>query len=74
MAKLGKPIPELSEFIPLIKEKVGFIFTNESVQSLRPRVEANKVAAPARAGFPAPIDYVIPAGPTVSILFIIIFI
>jgi len=48
----------------LIKEKVGFIFTDEPVFSLRVRVEANKVAAPARAGFPAPIDYTIPAGPT----------
>ncbi len=68
LRKLGKPIPELVEFISLIRDKVGFVFTNEPVQSLRPRIEANKVAAPARAGFPAPIDYTIPAGPTVIIL------
>jgi len=43
---------------------VGFVFTNEPVFDLKPRVESNKVAAAARPGTIAPIDVIIPAGPT----------
>jgi len=47
-----------------LEYKVGFIFTNEPVFELKPRVESNKVAAAARPGSVAPIDVVIPPGPT----------
>jgi len=40
------------------------IFSNESVFSLKPIIEKNKVEAPAKVGVISPIDVVIPPGPT----------
>jgi len=54
----------LNELLGQLVQKVGFIFTNEPVFELKPRVEANKVSAAARPGTVAPIDVVIPPGPT----------
>lgn len=61
---LGGPIPELQSVIPLIKEKVGLIFTDESVFELKPKLEANKIQAAAKLGAFAPIDVIIPPGST----------
>lgn len=57
-------IPELESLLPLIKLKVGFIFTDVPVFEMKNVVESYKVAAPARVGMVSPIDVVIPPGPT----------
>lgn len=36
-------IPELDSLLPLIKEKVGFIFSETPVFTLKPIIESNKV-------------------------------
>jgi len=48
----------------LCKGKVGLIFSDAPVFELRPLVESNKVPTAARVGSLAPIDVVIPPGPT----------
>ena len=55
---------ELKELLPLLTGKIGLVFTNEPVFELKPRIEANKVAASARAGTISPIDVIVPPGPT----------
>jgi len=64
LKKFGSPIPELKELLTMLNGKIGMIFTNEPVFELKPKVEANKVPAAARAGTISPIDVVIPPGPT----------
>lgn len=54
----------LENVIPLLKGNVGFVFTNKDLNQIRELVEGNKVPAPARVGAIAPVDVVIPAGPT----------
>jgi large subunit ribosomal protein LP0 len=54
----------LEEMIPLLKGNVGFIFTDGDLNEIRTIIESNRVPAPARVGAVAPIDVVIPAGPT----------
>lgn len=54
----------LENVIPLLKGNVGFVFTNGDLNEIREVVEGNKVPAPARVGSIAPVDVVIPAGPT----------
>lgn len=60
----NKAVPELEALLPLVKEKVGFVFTNQPVFELKPLIEANKVSAPAKVGIVSPIDVIIPPGPT----------
>jgi len=50
--------------LPHVKGNVGFIFTNNDLKTIRDKILANKVAAPARAGAVAPLDVYIPAGNT----------
>jgi len=64
LKKFGSPIPELKELLTMLNGKIGLIFTNEPVFELKPKVEANKVPAAARAGTVSQIDVVIPPGPT----------
>lgn len=64
MKKFGAPKPELKELLNWLHGKVGLIFTNEPIFELKPKVEANKVPAAARAGTVAPLDVIIPPGPT----------
>ncbi|KAJ0406893.1 hypothetical protein ATCC90586_001474 [Pythium insidiosum] len=54
----------LENMIPLIKGNIGFVFTNADLNEVREVIESNKVPAPARVGSIAPVDVVIPAGPT----------
>eukprot|EP00825_Cyclidium_porcatum_P024460 TRINITY_DN2687_c0_g1_i1.p1 TRINITY_DN2687_c0_g1~~TRINITY_DN2687_c0_g1_i1.p1 ORF type:complete len:329 (+),score=95.42 TRINITY_DN2687_c0_g1_i1:286-1272(+) len=61
---LGKPLPEIGRLSELLRGKVGLIFTDEAIFDLKPRIEANKVAAAAKVGVIAPIDVIIPPGPT----------
>lgn len=59
----GHPFETL---MPLIKGNIGFVFTNADLADVRDILEANRVPAPARVGALAPVDVVVPAGPTDS--------
>jgi len=59
-----QPVEDLNALTVLLKGKIGFIFTDEPIFELKPRVEANKVSAPAKVGVFAPINVIIPPGPT----------
>jgi len=56
--------PEYERLLPHVKGNVGFVFTNGDLKTIRDKILANKVAAPARAGAVAPADVFIPAGNT----------
>jgi len=56
--------PEYERLLPYVKGNVGFVFTNADLKTIRDKILANKVAAPARAGAVAPLDVYIPAGNT----------
>jgi len=43
-------VPELDTLLPMLKDKVGFIFTDRPVFELKPIIEKNKVSAPAKVG------------------------
>jgi large subunit ribosomal protein LP0 len=57
----GHPIGVLAESL---RGNVGFVFTNADLGKVRDKILANRVPAPARVGAVAPIDVVVPAGPT----------
>ena len=59
----GHPFETL---MPLIRGNIGFVFTNADLADVRDILEANRVPAPARVGALAPVDVVVPAGPTDS--------
>jgi large subunit ribosomal protein LP0 len=54
----------LEQIIPLLKGNVGFVFTNKDLSKVREVIDTNKVPAPARVGAIAPIDVIVPPGPT----------
>ncbi|KAI9053347.1 hypothetical protein LZ554_002306 [Drepanopeziza brunnea f. sp. 'monogermtubi'] len=56
--------PEYERLLPFVKGNVGFVFTNGDLKTVRDKILANKVAAPARAGAVAPDDVYVPAGNT----------
>ncbi|EHY60264.1 Large ribosomal subunit protein uL10 [Exophiala dermatitidis] len=56
--------PEYERLLPHVKGNVGFIFTNGDLKTIRDKILANRVAAPARAGAIAPGDVYVPAGNT----------
>jgi len=56
--------PAWESLIPYIYGNIGFIFTNGDLNALRQIVTQNKVPASAKTGVVAPIDVVIPPGPT----------
>jgi len=56
--------PQLESLMPYVFGNIGFVFTNGDLNALRQIVTANKVPAGAKSGVIAPIDVVIPPGPT----------
>jgi len=56
--------PEYERLLPFVRGNVGFVFTNGDLKTIRDKILANKVAAPARAGAVAPADVYVPAGNT----------
>lgn len=56
--------PDYEKLLPHVKGNIGFVFTNGDLKSIRDKILANKVAAPARAGAVAPADVWVPAGNT----------
>lgn len=57
----GHPYQNL---IQVLKGNVGFVFTNGDLSTIKGVIESNKVPAPAKVGGIAPIDVIVPAGPT----------
>eukprot|EP00903_Cladosiphon_okamuranus_P016998 g15667.t1 len=57
----GHPLEQL---LPKVVGNVGFIFTNGELGDIRDVIEAHRVPAPARVGSIAPIDVMVPPGPT----------
>jgi len=56
--------PEYERLMPHVKGNVGFVFTNADLDTIRQKILAEKVAAPAKAGAVAPDDVFVPAGNT----------
>jgi large subunit ribosomal protein LP0 len=50
--------------LPLIRGNVGFIFTDAEMKVVGDLIDSNRVPAPARVGAIAPVDVIIPPGPT----------
>jgi len=57
-------VPQIEKLLQCCKGKVGFIFSDASVSDLKPIIEGNKIPAPAKVGTFAPLEVVIPPGPT----------
>jgi len=53
--------PNLEKLLPHIFENIGFVFTKQDLSFIRDKIQANKVAAPAKAGAIAPCDVTLPA-------------
>jgi large subunit ribosomal protein LP0 len=56
--------PGMIELLPKIVGNMGFLFTNGDLNKLRKSVESFKMPASAKAGVLAPVDVIVPAGPT----------
>jgi len=56
--------PKLETLLPIIKGNIGFVFTRDDLSGVRKIINEQKVAAPAKAGSIAPVNVVVPAGPT----------
>jgi len=56
--------PALESLLPYVFGNIGFVFSNGDLNALRTMITANKVPAGAKTGVVAPIDVVIPPGPT----------
>jgi large subunit ribosomal protein LP0 len=50
--------------LPFVKGNIGFVFTNDDLNSVREIILENKVPAAAKQGALAPIDVFVPPGPT----------
>jgi large subunit ribosomal protein LP0 len=58
------PTHPYEQLMAKLKGNVGFVFTNSDLSAVKEVIESNKVPAPARIGSLAPIDVIVPAGPT----------
>jgi len=56
--------PKLEKLLSHIYGNIGFIFTNNDLVEVRKIINDNRVGAPAKAGAIAPVDVIVPAGPT----------
>lgn len=54
----------LESLLPLVFGNVGFVFAKDDLSEVKKKLTELKVAAPAKAGTVAPIDVIVPAGPT----------
>lgn len=53
--------PNLEKLLNVIKQNVGFVFTDKDLTEVRDKIIANKVPAAARAGALAPVSCTVPA-------------
>jgi len=56
--------PKVEPLIGLVKNNVGFVFTNGDLAAVEKQLLHHRVGAPAKAGSIAPNDVVVPKGPT----------
>lgn len=63
-AEKMEEMPHLADLLPCIRGNIGFCFTNGDLNKVRKAVMENTKPAAAKAGIVAPIDVMIPAGPT----------
>ncbi|KAI7823865.1 hypothetical protein BC939DRAFT_451098 [Gamsiella multidivaricata] len=56
--------PDYEKLMPSVRGNIGFVFTNSDLKTIRDKILANRVKAPAKAGALAPIDVFVPAGNT----------
>lgn len=54
-------MPELANLLPYIVENIGFVFTKGDLSTIKTKIQANKVKAPAKAGAISALDVEIPA-------------
>lgn len=55
---------DLELLLPYIKQNIGFVFAKDDIADVKKKISELKVAAPAKAGNFAPVDVIVPAGPT----------
>jgi len=56
--------PKVEPLIGLVKNNVGFVFTNGDLGEVEKQLLHHRVGAPAKAGVIAPNDVIVPKGPT----------
>lgn len=56
--------PQYEKLLETVKGNVGFVFTKGELKTIRDKILANRVKAPAKAGAVAPVDVIVPAGNT----------
>jgi len=56
--------PKVEALSPLVKNNVGFVFTNGDLNEVEKKLLEYRVGAPAKAGTIAPSDVIVPKGPT----------
>jgi large subunit ribosomal protein LP0 len=56
--------PKVEPLVGLVKNNVGFIFTNGDLSAIEKTLVQHRVGAPAKAGSVAPNDVFVPKGPT----------
>jgi len=56
--------PGFESLLPSVYGNIGFVFTNGDLNEVRKLITSNKVPASAKTGVVAPIDVIIPPGPT----------
>jgi len=56
--------PKVESLIGLVKNNVGFVFTNGDLGEVEKKLLQHRVGAPAKAGIIAPNDVIVPKGPT----------
>lgn len=57
----GHPVEKI---LDMVHGNIGLVFVNGDMAKVREIILANKVPAPARIGVLAPVDVIVPAGPT----------
>jgi len=54
----------LEVLLPHVRGNIGFVFAKDDLQEVKKKLTELKVAAPAKSGNVAPVDVIVPAGPT----------
>jgi len=55
---------KLENLLPLVFGNIGFVFAKDDLSDVKKKITELRVAAPAKAGTIAPVDVIVPAGPT----------
>lgn len=59
-----KPNHPFASLLPYVSGNIGFVFSNGDLPEVRDLLLANVIPAPARVGLIAPVNVVVPPGPT----------